>query len=253
MGILDGKIALITGAGQGVGAGIALALARQGAVIATAGRTESKLVRTCAAITELGGHAQPVVCDVSDGSQIQDTVQRTVALFGGVDILINNANSTALGRLLDIEPELLEKAYATGPLAALRLMQACHPLMKARGGGAIINMVSSAAVRWDTSNYGAYASAKEAMRSLTRTAASEWGSDGIRVNAVAPHALSPGLKWWTKTNPEEAAEFVKTIPLGRVGDCEQDIGRAVAFLVGPDAGYLTGATIPLDGGQARWS
>ena len=90
------------------------------------------------------------------------------------------------------------------------------------------------------------------MRSLTRTAASEWGSDGIRVNAVAPHALSPGLKWWTETNPEEATEFVKTIPLGRVGDCEQDIGRAVAFLVGPDAGYLTGATIPLDGGQARW-
>jgi len=106
VGILDGKIALITGAGQGVGAGIAMALARQGAVIATAGRTESKLARTCAAITEIGGHAQPVVCDVSDGSQIQDTVQRTVALFGGVDILINNANSTALGRLLDIEPEL---------------------------------------------------------------------------------------------------------------------------------------------------
>jgi len=71
---------------------------------------------------------------------------------------------------------------------------------------------------------------------------SEWGADGIRVNAVAPHALSPGLKWWTEANPEEAAEFVKTIPLGRVGDCERDIGRAVAFLVGPDAGYLTGAT-----------
>jgi len=71
---------------------------------------------------------------------------------------------------------------------------------------------------------------------------SEWGADGIRVNAVAPHALSPGLKWWTEANPEEAAEFVKTIPLGRVGDCERDIGRAVAFLVGADAGYLTGAT-----------
>lgn len=71
---------------------------------------------------------------------------------------------------------------------------------------------------------------------------SEWGADGIRVNAVAPHALSPGLKWWTEANSEEAAEFVKAIPLGRVGDCERDIGRGVAFLVGPDAGYLTGAT-----------
>ena len=253
MGTLDGKVALITGAGQGVGEGIALALAKEGAAIAVAGRTEEKLVRTCATIAAFGGVAEPVVCDVSDDAQIQVAVQRSVDLFGGVDILVNNANSKALGRLLDVDCALLEQAYATGPLAALRLMQACHPLMKARGGGAIINMVSSAAVRWDTSNYGAYASAKEAMRSLTRTAASEWGQDGIRVNAVAPHASSPGLKWWIEKNPQEAAEFVKTIPLGRVGNCEQDIGRAVAFLVGPDAGYLTGATIPLDGGQARWS
>ena len=253
MGSLDGKVALITGAGQGVGEGIALALAKEGAAIAVVGRTEEKLVRTCATIASLGGVAEPVRCDVSDGAQIPAAVQRSIDLLGGVDILINNANSTALGRLLEVDSALLEKAYATGPLAALRLMQACHPLMKARGGGAIINMVTSAAVRWDTSNYGAYASAKEAMRSLTRTAASEWGQDGIRVNAVAPHASSPGLKWWIEKHPQEAAEFVKTIPLGRVGDCEQDIGRAVAFLVGPDAGYLTGATIPLDGGQARWS
>ncbi len=253
MGTLDGKVALITGAGQGVGEGIALALAKEGAAIAVAGRTESKLQRTCALIAELGGRAEPVVCDVSVPEQIPGVVDRTVDCFGGVDILINNANQTALGRLLDIDPAILEKAYATGPLAALRLMQACHPRMVARGGGAIINMVSSAAVRWDASNYGAYASAKEAMRSLTRTAASEWGADGIRVNAVAPHALSPGLAWWTKKNPEEATAFVQTIPLGRIGDCERDIGRAVAFLVGPDAGYLTGATIPLDGGQARWS
>ncbi len=253
MGSLDGKVALITGAGQGVGEGMALALAKEGAAVAVAGRTEEKLVRTCATIAAFGGVAEPVLCDVSDGAQIPAAVQRCVDLFGGVDILINNANSKALGSLLDVDSALLEKAYATGPLAALRLMQACHPLMKARGGGAIINMVSSAAVRWDTSNYGAYASAKEAMRSLTRTAASEWGQDGIRVNAVAPHASSPGLKWWIENNPQEAAEFVKTIPLGRIGDCEQDIGRAVAFLVGPNAGYLTGATIPLDGGQARWS
>ncbi len=253
MGTLDGKVALITGAGQGVGEGIAVALAKEGAAIAVVGRTEAKLVRTCARITELGGSAEPVVCDVGVAEQIPAAVDGTVARFGGLDILINNANQTALGRLLDLDAALLEKAYATGPLAALRLMQACHPHMVARGGGAIINMVSSAAVRWDATNYGAYASAKEAMRSLNRTAASEWGADGIRVNAVAPHALSPGLAWWTKKHPEEAAAFVKTIPLGRIGDCERDIGRAVAFLVGPDAGYLTGATIPLDGGQARWS
>jgi NAD(P)-dependent dehydrogenase (short-subunit alcohol dehydrogenase family) len=99
--------------------------------------------------------------------------------------------------------------------------------------------------------YGAYAAVKEGIRALTRAAAAEWGPDGIRVNAILPHALSPGLKWWTENNPEEAAEFVASIPLRRIGDCEQDIGRAVVFLVGPDAGYITGHSLMLDGGQAH--
>lgn len=253
MGVLDGKVALITGAGQGVGAGMARALAKEGARIAVVGRTESKLVETCAAIADFGGVAEPFVCDISKREQLGPMVARVVEVFGGIDILINNANASALGPLLEVTPKLLDRAMAVGPVATLFLMQLCHPHLKARGGGSIVNLVSSSAVRWDTSGYGLYAATKEAMRSLTRTAASEWGADGIRVNAIAPHALSPGLQWWTENNPEEAAEFVRSIPLGRIGDCEQDIGRAVVFLVGPDAGYLTGATIPLDGGQARWS
>ncbi|MGW5382407.1 SDR family NAD(P)-dependent oxidoreductase [Nocardia sp. NPDC003963] len=253
MGALDGKVAIITGGGQGVGQGIAYALAAAGASIAVVGRTEAKLRATAEHIRAAGGRAEPVVCDIGDTDALEPMVEQVAESFGGIDILINNANQSALGPLLDITPELMDKALTTGPVATLRLMQACHPYMKARGGGAIVTMVTSAAVRWDTGGYGLYAATKEAMRSLTRTAASEWGRDGIRVNAVAPHALSPGLKWWTEHNPEEAAEFVATIPLGRIGDCESDIGRAVAFLVGPDAGYLTGATVPLDGGQARWS
>ncbi len=253
MGTLDGKVALITGAGQGVGQGIAFALAKEGATIAALGRTEAKVVETCRLVAEIGGRAEPITCDVSKRDQLEPAVDRVVELFGGVDILINNANFSPLGPLLELDPHYLEKALAVGPVATLCLMKLCHPHMIARGGGSIVNLVSSAAVRWDTSNYGAYAAAKEAMRSLTRTAASEWGKDGIRVNAVAPHALSPGMKWWTENKPEEAAEFVKSIPLGRIGDCEEDIGRAVATIVGPAMLYLTGATIPLDGGQARWS
>ncbi|MFE3542955.1 SDR family NAD(P)-dependent oxidoreductase [Nocardia sp. NPDC059177] len=253
MGTLDGRIALITGAGQGIGQGIAFALAEEGAAIAVVGRTEAKLVDTAQRIRARGARAEVFTCDIGDGTQLTQLVDQVVERLGGVDILVNNANQSTLGPLLSITPERMEQALATGPVATLRLMQACYPHMKARGGGAVVNMVTSAAVRWDTSGYGLYAAVKEAMRSLTRTAASEWGRDGIRVNAVAPHALSPGLKWWTEHNPEEAAEFVATIPLGRIGDCEADIGRAVAFLVGPDARYLTGATVPLDGGQARWS
>ncbi|MEV5647340.1 SDR family oxidoreductase [Nocardia sp. NPDC052254] len=252
MGKLDGKVAFITGAGQGVGRGVALALAKEGAAIAVVGRTESKLHSTCAALTEVGVRSEPIACDVGDRADLAAAIERAVATLGSIDILVNNANECKPGPMLSIVDEEYQRSIAVGPLATLRAMQLCHPHLKARGGGAIINMVSSAAVRWDASNYGAYSSIKEAMRALTRSAACEWGRDGIRVLAVAPHATTPALEWWAEHNPEEAAEFVASIPLGRIGDPEQDIGRAVAFLVSDDAGYLSGATVPLDGGQSRW-
>ncbi|MBP2525050.1 MULTISPECIES: SDR family NAD(P)-dependent oxidoreductase [Rhodococcus] len=252
MGKLEGKVALITGAGQGIGQGIALALAKEGAVIAVAGRTESKLHTTCGLLADIGARGEAVVCDVSKKDDITDAVDRTVELFGGIDILVNNANDCKPGPLSSVLDEDFERSFATGPLATLRMMQASYPHMNSRGGGVIINMVTSAAVRWDASNYGAYGSIKEGMRSLTRAAACEWGKDNIRVLNVAPHAKTPALQWWMEKNPEEAAAFVAGIPLGRVGDPETDIGRAVVFLVSEDAGYLTGATIPLDGGQSRW-
>ncbi|GAA3202702.1 SDR family oxidoreductase [Rhodococcus sp. (in: high G+C Gram-positive bacteria)] len=252
MGKLEGKVALITGAGQGIGQGIALALAKEGAVIAVAGRTESKLHTTCGLLADIGARGGAVVCDVSKKDDITAAVDRTVELFGGIDILVNNANDCKPGPLLSVLDEDFERSFATGPLATLRMMQASYPHMNSRGGGVIINMVTSAAVRWDASNYGAYGSIKEGMRSLTRAAACEWGKDNIRVLNVAPHAKTPALQWWMDKNPEEAAAFVAGIPLGRVGDPETDIGRAVVFLVSEDAGYLTGATIPLDGGQSRW-
>ncbi|KIM15058.1 MULTISPECIES: SDR family oxidoreductase [Rhodococcus] len=252
MGKLEGKVALITGAGQGIGQGIALALAKEGAVIAVAGRTESKLHTTCGLLADIGARGEAVVCDVSKKDDITAAVDRTVELFGGIDILVNNANDCKPGPLLSVLDEDFERSFATGPLATLRMMQASYPHMNSRGGGVIINMVTSAAVRWDASNYGAYGSIKEGMRSLTRAAACEWGKDNIRVLNVAPHAKTPALQWWMDKNPEEAAAFVAGIPLGRVGDPETDIGRAIVFLVSEDAGYLTGATIPLDGGQSRW-
>jgi NAD(P)-dependent dehydrogenase (short-subunit alcohol dehydrogenase family) len=134
----------------------------------------------------------------------------------------------------------------------MRLMKLARPHMAARGGGTIFNFCSSAGIRWDMSGYGAYGAVKQAIRALTRAAAAEWGSEGIRVLTIAPHAASPGLMWWIENNPEEAEAFFRTIPLGRVGELEQDIGRALVALCGQDLAYLTGATIPLDGGQANF-
>ncbi len=247
---LSGKVAIVTGAGQGVGQGIALALASEGAAIAVLGRTAAKLEDTCELIRERGARAEAFACDVADTEAIPALVDQVAETFGGIDILVNNAYAGAYGPLLTLSDRAFQKGFKTGPFAAFAFMKACHPHMKQRGGGDIINLVTSAMVRWDPSTYGAYAAAKQALKSLTRTAAAEWGVDGIRANAIAPHALSPGLKGWTEANPEQAEEFRKTIPLGYIGDCEQDIGRAVVALVGPDLRYLTGATVPLDGGQA---
>jgi NAD(P)-dependent dehydrogenase (short-subunit alcohol dehydrogenase family) len=245
MGILDSKVALITGAGQGVGQGIALAFAKEGARIAAIGRTESKLLDTVGQIQAFGGEAVSIVADVNEMADIQRSIDDTVAAFGRIDILVNNAYGIALGPLLSLTDTDFERCMTGSPLSTFRYMKACHAHLKAAGDGAI-----SATRRWDAANYGFYAASKRAVEALSRAAASEWGQDGIRVNTIAPHALSPGLKGWIEANPAEAKAFFKTIPLGRVGDCEHDIGAAALFLVSPAARYVTGVVLPLDGGQA---
>lgn len=246
--LLEKKIALVTGAGQGVGQGIALAMAAEGARVAVTGRTLEKLEATCALIAERGGEALPLVCDVKSADSLRETVDATVAHFGGLNILVNNAQEVPLGTLDQVTDEAFARGWDSGPLATFRMMKLCRPHLK--GGGVIINLASSAAKRWDMCGYGAYAAAKEAIRSLTRAAACEWGPEGIRTNAILPHALSPGLAWWTENNPEEAEAFVASIPQRRIGDCEADIGRHVAMLCSDYSSYVNGQSIALDGGQA---
>jgi NAD(P)-dependent dehydrogenase (short-subunit alcohol dehydrogenase family) len=251
MGDLTGKVALITGGGQGVGQGVAFSLAAAGARVAVFGRTTEKLNATCAAIAERGGEALAFTGNVKHPEDLAAAVAAVQKRFGGVDILVNNAQEVPLGKLLDVNDEAFTAGFESGPLATLRLMKLVQPIMAARGGGTIINLASSAGERWDMAGYGAYGAVKQAIRTLTRAAAAEWGRDRIRVLAIAPHAESPGLKGWIARNPDEAEVFFRTIPLGRVGRLEEDIGRAVVSLCGPDMAYLTGATIPLDGGQAK--
>ena len=249
MGMVDGKVALITGAGQGVGQGIALALAKEGAKIAVSGRTASKLDATCKLIAECGAEAHAFPCDVKSADGLATLVDDVVARFGTIDILVNNAQEVPLGPLEAVSDERFVAGLESGPLATFRLMKLCRPHLK--GGGSIVNLASTAAKRWDMANYGAYAATKEAIRSLTRAAACEWADEGIRTNVILPHAKSPGLAWWIDNNPEEAAAFIASIPMKRVGECEEDIGAFVVLLCSEGARYVNGQSIAIDGGQAH--
>lgn len=246
---LEGQVAIVTGAGQGVGQGIALALASEGVDVAVVGRTAAKLDETCGAVRDRGGRATPYTVDLLDSDGIRPLVDRIADDLGRLDIVVNNAYDGVLMPLADMTLNNFTKGFVTGPFAAFEFMNAARPHLVAQGGGSIVNLVTSAMVRWDPTYYAAYAAAKSALRSLTRSAAVEWAADGIRCHNIAPHALSPGLERWIDRNPEEAEEFLASIPMKRLGDCETDIGRAVVALCGPDLRYLTGATIPLDGGQ----
>ena len=246
--LLQGKVALITGAGSGVGQGIAYALAAEGAVIAAVGRTLKKVEATAAEIGKRGGKAIALSCDVKDAAALEKTVAEVVARLGGINILVNDAQEVPLGPLANVTDKAFAAGWESGPLATFRLMKLCHPYLK-KNGGSIINLGSGAAKRWDMSGYGAYGAVKEAIRVLTRAAACEWGVDGIRSNVILPLALSPGMVWWTTNHKAEADAFIAQNPLRRIGDCEQDIGRVVALLCSDDCRYVNGQSIGLDGGQ----
>ncbi len=245
---LSGKVALVTGAGQGVGQGIATALAVEGARVAVAGRTLAKLDSTCRDINARGGYAVPVECDVKRLDSLESCVETVVERLGGLNILVNNAQEVPTGRLDQVSEDRLEAGWQSGPLATFRLMKLCYPYLK--GDGSIINMASAAGKRWDATGYGCYGAVKEAIRQLTRAAACEWGKDNIRTNVLLPLAESAGLKGWTAARPEEAAAYFSTIPMRRVGDCELDIGRFVVALCSEECRYVNGQSIGLDGGQA---
>ncbi len=246
-GKLVGKVAIVTGAGQGIGRGIALAMAKEGAKLALTGRTQAKIDAVVAEITALGSEALGLVCDMGDRAQVDRAVQATVERFGRIDALINNAQSTNQKLIEHTTLEDVALSYNSGTMGTFHAMQACLPHLRQQGGS-VVNFGSNTAVSGDPT-FGAYAMAKEAIRGLTRVAAKEWGRYNIRVNCICPTAMSPAAEAWAERNPERFQGVLASIPLGRMGESEADIGRAVAMLCSDDMSYLTGNTLMLCGGK----
>jgi meso-butanediol dehydrogenase / (S,S)-butanediol dehydrogenase / diacetyl reductase len=180
--------------------------------------------------------------------EVDACVAATLERFERIDGVVNNAQMVALGPVLDITEKDARRTWESGFLGSLWFMQAAYPALVA-SKGSVVNLGTGSALRNDLPGFALYAGTKEMIRTMTRMAALEWGKDGIRVNAMIPNGLSPGLEMWAEWQPKEYEEFVNTIPLGRVGRLEEDVGRAVAFLLSDDAAYVTGTTLMVDGGQ----
>jgi NAD(P)-dependent dehydrogenase (short-subunit alcohol dehydrogenase family) len=247
MGTMDGKVALVTGAGQGIGRGIALALAGEGASVALMGRTVATLDQVAAEIAERGAKAVAIVGDVADGADCTSAVAETVAQFGALDVLVNNAQAFAFGSVADIDLADVEAGWQSGPMGTLRLMRAALPHL--REGGAVVNVSSSATSDGDGAGTGAYAAAKAAIEALSRAAAVEWADEGVRVNVVIPFSRTQSVEAVLSAYEGVEEQVLAQVPMGRWGDAEREIGRAVAFLCGPDASFITGTSLAADGGS----
>lgn len=261
MGYFQGKTVLITGGGRAVlsdgsagsiGYGIAKAYAKEGANLVITGRNIKKLEEAKEELErEYGIRVLPVQADISAGADneaiARNVVAKAVEAFGGIDVLINNAQASASGiKLVDHTTEQFDLALYSGLYAAFYYMKASYPYL-AKAKGSVINFASGAGL---FGNFGqsAYAAAKEGIRGLSRVAATEWAKDGINVNVICPLAWTAQLEQFQKAYPDAFEKNVHTPPAGYFGEPEADIGKVCVQIAHPDFKYMTGETLTLEGG-----
>jgi NAD(P)-dependent dehydrogenase (short-subunit alcohol dehydrogenase family) len=244
-GQLEGRIAIVTGAGDGIGRAVARAFVREGAQVLVAERNQRTGQEAAA---EFGDAAFFLRTDVADPAQIDAMVAAAHDRWGAIDVLVNNAwGGGAISRFESKTAELMQHGMAVGFFGPFRAMQQVLPIMKAKGYGRIVNMCSLNGVNAHIGTV-EYNSAKEALRAATRTAAREWAGYGITANVICPAAKSAAFRAVMGTHPEIEAAADASNPMGRIGDPDTDIAPVAVFLASESSRYLTGNTLFADGG-----
>lgn len=241
----EGKCAVVTGGGDGIGRAMARRFAAEGAavVIAEFDRESGE-----SAAAELGADARFIATDVNDRAKVLAMMRKAAEAFGGVDILVNNAyRGQGVGRIEAKSDEAFAAALAMNLYAAKWTMTAALPHMKAKGWGRVINIASLNGVNAHMGS-AEYNASKEALRALTRTAAREWAGWGITCNVICPGAHSAASQRMSESNPAMMTAIEAANPMGRLGDPDRDIAGVAAFLASDDARYVTGNTLFADGG-----
>jgi 3-oxoacyl-[acyl-carrier protein] reductase len=243
---------MVTGAGQGVGRGIAMALAGEGANVVIAARRAETGEPVAAEIRDRGGSAICVQTDVTVRRDVEAAVATTIEHFGGLEVMVHNAFGGRAGgrhRLEEVDDRMWREFSRTAVWGSFYCSQLGFPHLRAAGRRGRLVLVTSPAGIEGSANIPIYAPVKAAQRAMAKSLAREWGEHGITVNCIAPVAETPALLRAFEANPELRAGVTARVPLARIGDAEHDIGSVVVFLAGDGSGYVTGQTIVCDGGS----
>ncbi len=243
---LDGRVAIVTGGASGIGAAISRVFVARGAKVVAVDIAEEAGAGLAA---ELGDGFSFLAGDITDPAVPTDAVALAVEKYGHLDTLVNNAHASQQAMFVDLSEEQWAQSFNTGLVATIRFMKAAYPQLR-KQGGSVINFGSGAGLEGQPTQ-AAYASAKEAIRGLSRVVANEWAPEAIRVNVVCPIALTGGVAHWKEQFPDMYDAVVAKIPLGRFGDPEADVAPVVAFLASADSAYMTGQTLLADGGSSK--